>query len=201
MHLLNANFKENRIITALFLLLVLGQSKFTLAYCPELTEDFVEADRITALNELLDQDLKLLNSIPRLSPREEDWLEKELSSGAGTRYIAASESREYAVQQAVERISFRVNHIQEIIAHEVEGPISLNYNLERYRNLVWQLQNNAKYIGDNLIALTEHEVVIADPLQYKQARLRRVLYQISCEKIARSILWDVLRPALQQLPE
>jgi len=185
----------------LFWLLVLGQSRLTLAYCPELTANFEEADRITALNEFLEQDLKLLNSIPRLSPREEDWLEQERSSGVGSRYTAAFESREYAINEAVERLSARVQHVREIISHEATGPIQLNYNLERYSNLVWQLLNNARYIADSLIALSKHEVVIADPLQHDGAFFRRTVYESHCKLIAKKILLDVLEPALQQLPE
>lgn len=201
MYVSNANSEKSRIITALFWLLILAQSQLTLAYCPEVTVSFEEADRITALNEFLEQDLKLLNSIPRLSPREEDWLEQERSAGVGTRYQAALESREYAAHNTVKRLSFRIQLVRDIISHEAIGPIQLNYNLERYSNLVFQLLNNASHIGDSLIALSKHEVVIADPLQHNGAFVRRTVYESRCKIMAKNILLDVLQPALQQLPE
>ena len=111
---------KKHVAVCLIMLSALSTSTVSWAYCENLTGEIEIGNEKKLVRSLLASDRELLNAVPRLSPKEELWLDGELNSGPGSRRFSAFSSTEYEKRSVRQGLESRVNILE-----------SLEYNLSQ----------------------------------------------------------------------
>ena len=121
------------------LLIMLLMSQVAQSACPApngANGQFTKADFPRIVSELLDEHRAMLSKVPRLSPKEQEWLDLEINSGDPERQWRAWGSEEHARNNVINNLKSRVKILEGLqrdtpdgkTSHQIHGWLALIVN-------------------------------------------------------------------------